>query len=137
MLSEEKEESDGAVTPKEHIAALYKERAHNDSNSVTLSNTLFKDIATLFKGSHKYLLELLQNADDTGVADRPIRVEFTLLGQYLIVSHTGQPFSAEDVDKICDNAQQRHQQKLNDIKKTGYKGIGFKSIFSISHMVCL
>ena len=54
---------------------------------------------------------------------------------YLIFSHTGQDFTYIDVEKISDNAQQCHQDKSNDGNKTGYKGIGFKSIFSISDMV--
>ena len=47
-----------------HIEAIFATRAKNDPNSITLANTLAKDIHTLFKGPNKYILELLQNADD-------------------------------------------------------------------------
>lgn len=47
-----------------HIESIFATRAKNDPNSITLANTLAKDIHTLFKGPNKYILELLQNADD-------------------------------------------------------------------------
>lgn len=62
-------------------------------------------------------------------------MNFALVGEYLVVTHNAVPFSTEDVDKICDNAQQRHRTKLQDTQKTGYKGIGFKTIFAASDCV--
>lgn len=87
------------LDPKLHIEKLFQQRARNDLNSVTLANTLNKDIETLFKGPHKFIFELLQNADDAGESKQPVAVEFILLEDHLIFRHNGQPFTPEDVEK--------------------------------------
>ncbi len=131
--------SDGTAEEKSHLLHLYKERAHCDANSTTLAQTLTKDISTGFKGHHKYLFELLQNADDAALPEKPQMVSLHLVEnkteKYLIISHTGKHFDANDVEKIADNAQQLYHDKAYDQQKTGYKGIGFKAIFSISDCV--
>ena len=123
------------LDPKPHIEKLFQQRARNDLNSVTLANTLNKDIETLFKGPHKFIFELLQNADDAGESKQPVAVEFILLEDHLIFRHNGQPFTPEDVEKICDNAQQRYLDKIENPHKTGYKGIGFKALFNVADSV--
>lgn len=122
-------------TPYEHIMDIFRLRAHNDGNSITLANTLNKDIRTSFVGQHKFIFELLQNADDASSSQNNVDVTVTLLDHHLIFSHSGQHFSPEDVDRLCDNAQQKQSGKASDLDKTGYKGIGFKSIFSMSDCV--
>ena len=125
------------LEPKQHIQKLFGQRARNDSNSVTLANTLNKDIETLFKGPHKFIFELLQNADDAGESKQSVAVEFILLHDQLILCHDGQSFTPEDVEKICDNAQQRYLDKIENPHKTGYKGIGFKALFSVADSVSI
>ena len=124
-------------TPKEHIERLYREKANNDINSATLARSLLKDINTAFKGGQKFLFELLQNADDA--ADEAIAVSFNIVyineACYLLFSHEGKHFNEIDVNKICDFAQQEHHDKSENPNKIGYKGIGFKAIFSIADSV--
>ena len=124
-----------------HIRSLYAKRAKNDENSSTLAQTLETNILTAFKGEHKFIFELLQNADDVAKQDEILEVSFVLKKisfngrYYLIFSHSGMHFTAEDVEKICDNGQQYLQEKSRATQKIGYKGIGFKAVFSIADCV--
>lgn len=137
------EQSLQAVSEQEkHIRKIFEYSAKNDPNSSKLTRSLEKDIQTAFNGDHKYIFELLQNADDAVKNQENVVVRFHYLPaslsggtSYLIFSHTGEHFLPHDVDKITDYAQQEHQEKIQDINKTGYKGIGFKSVFSIASCV--
>lgn len=118
------------------IQELYKEKTKNDSNSKSLSNLLNILTKTVFGDANRFVFELLQNADDSprerGIAD--IEVELKLLDRYLIFSHTGKHFSKEDVKGISDVGS-GDSGKTKDLEKTGYKGIGFKSIFGTCDQV--
>lgn len=117
------------------IKELFSQRAKNDLNSTTLANTLNKDLETVFHSHEKFLLELLQNADDAGSRDSFLDLHFQSKSHYLLFSHNGKPFDWNDVQAICDNAQQQLGNKRHDMEKTGYKGIGFKSVFVIADCV--
>ncbi len=127
----------GTELPKDHINRLREERENNDANSTTLANTLDKDINTSFAGDNKFILELLQNADDAAISGKEVKISIIQINDYLIFLHNGKPFTYQDVEKICDNAQQKHRDKIEDNTKTGYKGIGFKAIFSIASCVTI
>lgn len=139
MFSEQQKKS------KQHVAALFTELAKNDRGHSALAQTLEKDISTGFKGDQKFIYELLQNADDSHDPAKPdlaIKVRFTVITvsnaiSYLVFSHNGQHFTNTDVEKICDNAQQRYADKSADSGKIGYKGIGFKAVFSVSECVAI
>lgn len=124
-----------------HIEKLHRKKAKNDDNSSTLAQKLRCDIFTAFKGEHKFIFELLQNADDSAPTDRTIETSFvfkkSLDGQsdYLVFSHSGTHFSEQDVEKLCNYSQQHVKDKSSDSKKIGYKGVGFKSVFSIADCV--
>ena len=124
---------------RQHIAQLFQEKAKCKSNDTDLANTLERDISTAFKGEQKYIFEMLQNADDAGIEQDKISVSFQVVndagGKYLIISHTGSHFTATDVDKITSNAQQYYKDKTSNQEVIGYKGVGFKAIFSISDCV--
>ena len=133
-----------AESQKAHINKIQREYLTVEKDeicpnraAVNLANTLSRDIETLFKGQNKFILELLQNADDTGEKQKPVTIEFTFSDKYLIIRHNGRSFSHEDVEKICDNAQQYYRDKIDNPNKTGHKGIGFKALFSISDFVCI
>lgn len=121
------------------IKKIFESRAKNDPNSITLANTLLSNIETAFKGDHKYVYELLQNADDEGLENTPLIVKITVIKfqqkQYLIFSHSGRHFTLNDLNNICDNAQQQNKEKTNQANKIGYKGVGFKAVFTIADQV--
>jgi len=121
------------LSPQAHIEDLRRRKQTTDDNAKTLTKTLHRDIAKDFSGNNKYLFELLQNADDASNGD-PVNVEFRIVEDYLILKHTGEPFNKEHVEKLCDYVQ-REGGKAVQSNKIGYKGIGFKSIFTISDCV--
>lgn len=118
------------------IQELYNEKTKNDSNSKSLANLLNILTKTVFGDANRFIFELLQNADDSpngiGVAD--VEVKLKLLDKHLIFSHTGKHFSKDDVKGISDVGN-GESGKTKDIDKTGYKGIGFKSIFGTCDQV--
>jgi hypothetical protein len=119
------------ASPQAHIDDLNKRKNKNDENSTSLTHDIELQIETALKGEQKIFFELIQNADDT----RATQISMQIIGSYLLIMHDGQDFSESDVEKICDIAQQRYQDKSNEQGKTGYKGIGFKAIFSVADRV--
>lgn len=118
---------------KAHVQAIFQRKSQINENSQTLAHCLNKDIHTELDGLFKLIFEQIQNADDAEASD----LTFTLEGDYLIVSHDGHHFSYHDVEKICNYAPQDDAIKINDLNKTGHKGIGFKSIFSVYECVMI
>lgn len=120
---------------KQFISSLFAEKAKNDSNSQDLTNTLDILSKTVFGDVNRFIFELLQNADDSPSGPNlPVHVEFRLLENYLIFKHSGAHFSQNDILGIS-KVGSRSSEKDKDIEKTGYKGIGFKSIFGASDCV--
>lgn len=121
---------------KAFIESIYNESLRKDRISKGLANTLNILTKTVFGEANRFVFELLQNADDApkqkGVAD--VEVEFILLNKYLIFRHNGGHFTQADVNGISDIGS-RESEKDKDGDKTGYKGIGFKSVFGTSDCV--
>ncbi len=118
---------------RQHIESLKVRKNTQDDNARTLTETLHRDIANDFSGNNKYLFELLQNADDASNG-ATVHVEFKMVDDYLILTHNGIPFDDQHTEKLC-NYVQREGGKTTQADKIGYKGIGFKSIFTISDRV--
>ena len=55
---------------------------------------------------------------------------------HIIVNHNGIPFSDQDVTSITSIGYSSPDKSKN-IKKTGYKGIGFKAVFIVSDKVVI
>ncbi|TAF66449.1 MAG: DUF3883 domain-containing protein [Cytophagales bacterium] len=107
---------------------------NNPEQSITTANlcdTISRDINT---DSQRFIYELLQNADDasnqSGILD--VRVDF--VEEFVVVSHKGEPFSKIDIESISSAGD---GTKTGDSNKTGFKGIGFKSVFSHSNFVII
>lgn len=86
----------------------------------------------LYQDSKRFVYELLQNADDSAVSGKKVRVIIKLFGSRLLVAHDGKAFDERDVNGITgvdDGA------KKEDMDKTGFKGIGFKAVFGQSEKV--
>ena len=121
---------------KEFIENLFKEKAKNDSNSEDLANTLNILSKTVFGDVNRFVFELLQNADDSPTPESSdnLNVTFHLFDNYLLFSHNGKHFDASDVKGIS-RVGSLDSRKDKEIEKTGYKGIGFKSVFRTSDCV--
>lgn len=119
------------MTPKEFIQQLQlqnssygnPEQASNQANSIEALST---DIYTDRK---RFIYELLQNADDASVNNGHLIVHFWFFDGWLAVSHQGEPFTEVDIESIASVGD---GNKQGDENKTGFKGIGFKSVFSHS-----
>ncbi|MBD2519192.1 DUF3883 domain-containing protein [Nostoc sp. FACHB-973] len=99
--------------------------------TANLCNTISRDINT---DSQRFIYELLQNADDASNQNNRLDVQIDFVGDYLIISHKGEPFSEIDIESISSAGD---GTKTGDNKKTGFKGIGFKSVFSHSNFVII
>jgi len=117
---------------KEHIQLRF-ERLNNPEANKIIANLMREIGKGMYSSKQRMIFELLQNADD---APGKEKVEFHIdtNGDYFFVMHDGIPFSRNDVDAITSAAE---STKRKDKKKTGYKGIGFKSVFTDSSEVWL
>ena len=89
--------------------------------------------ADMYLNRGRMFYELLQNADDAA-AKLGVRIRIQVVGNYLIFAHDGKSFDLKDFDAITSMANSR---KSGDNSKTGYKGIGFKSVFTDSLQVLI
>ena len=113
---------------QEHTGYSTPGQAVNQASSLDdLSSDLYTD-------SKRFIYELLQNADDSSQNNETIKVWIKTFEDYLIVAHSGKPFSSRDLQGICNV---NHGTKKSDPTKTGYKGIGFKSVFGQSEHVTI
>ncbi|MGF1532743.1 MAG: sacsin N-terminal ATP-binding-like domain-containing protein [Bernardetiaceae bacterium] len=107
---------------------------NNPEQAITTANlceTISKDINT---DSQRFLYELLQNADDASNQSEMLDVRIDFMGDYVAISHKGEPFSEIDIESISSAGD---GTKAGDSNKTGFKGIGFKSVFSHSNFVII
>jgi hypothetical protein len=107
---------------------------NNPEQAITTANlcdTISRDINT---DSQRFIYELLQNADDASNLSGTLDVRVDFVGDFVVVSHKGEPFSKIDIESISSAGD---GTKTGDSNKTGFKGIGFKSVFSHSNFVII
>ena len=104
--------------------------------SLTQSNLLETVSKDIYPDPKRFILEMLQNCDDSSFNHNCGKLEMTinLFKQSLIISHKGKPFDENDIRSICSAGA---STKVKNEKATGYKGIGFKSIFQHSNKVII
>ena len=90
-----------------------------------------KDIYT---DNTRFVYELLQNADDASCKSGKLTFRIDFVGYYLVVSHCGKAFTEDDIESICSIGD---GTKISDSEQTGFKGIGFKSVFAHSKSVII
>ena len=104
------------------------EQAIDQANSCdSLSNDIYTD-------NKRFIYELLQNADDASCNNGKLDFQINFVDNYIIISHNGELFSESDIESICSVGD---GNKRGDENKTGYKGIGFKSVFANSDFVII
>lgn len=115
---------------KEQVEKSFKENKTPKSNRE--SACYLKEIgADMYTDRDRMFYELLQNADDSS-SPRGVKIMVQVKDNYLIFTHDGLSFSRQDFRSIVSTA---NSTKKLDRKKTGYKGIGFKSVFTDSERV--
>lgn len=88
--------------------------------------------ADMNKQELSFLFEIIQNANDYPQGKKPVHLDISIDDTKMVIEHNGTPFEAHHVDSLC-NVLKTTKEEGED--KIGYKGIGFKSIFSISDHV--
>lgn len=121
---------------KQFIDSLSQKRAnYNDAeqafSQAQALHLLSKDIYT---DSKRFIYELLQNADDASNSKNNLDVSIHFLDNYLIVAHKGEAFTEIDIESLSSTGD---GVKSTQAKKTGFKGIGFKSVFNHSDYVII
>lgn len=123
------------TTPKAIIERIFSLRSDykDPSQSANLANSLDIISGDIYSEGQRFIYELIQNADDASDDSENI-VQFAFIEDNLIISHKGREFSEQDIDaltKVGDST------KKNEKNQTGYKGIGFKSVFGRSTNVTI
>jgi len=123
------------MSKKAFIDELYKKRStfSDPDQAEMLANLLDTVSSDIYSESQRFIFELIQNADDAGLNDSN-EIHFDFHSNSLIVSHKGKPFDEADIEGIANAGK---GTKSSDISKTGYKGIGFKSVFGKSNRVTI
>ncbi len=85
----------------------------------------------MYSSKDRMFFELIQNADDAA-SKKGVLINVKTVGDYLTVKHNGYSFDRDDFVSITTAAN--GTKKANE-NKTGYKGIGFKSVFTDSEQV--
>lgn len=94
---------------------------------------LLKEIGkNMYSSKERMFFELIQNADDAAPEKDGVSINSFTKGDYLVFSHDGFSFDKYDFEAITSAAV--GTKKANE-NKTGYKGIGFKSVFTDSQQV--
>ena len=83
----------------------------------------------VFTRSSGFILEFIQNAEDSGINLKNTgNFKIVINKKRIKIIHNGTPFSQNDVRSICGIASSKKPEKGN----LGYLGIGFKSVFKVS-----
>lgn len=121
------------INPYREITRLRYERLDNPEANRMIAHLMREIGKGLYSSKQRMIFELLQNADDTPAGDI-VSFHIDAYYDYFLVMHNGVPFNQDDVEAITSAAE---STKRNDKKKTGYKGIGFKSVFTDSEEVII
>jgi len=109
--------------PIRHKAARRWDQLEQDPELAGPWHQLFKQV----QSPGHVLSELLQNADDAGATEASVRIE----GQTFVFEHNGEDFSEEHFASLCRFGYS-NKRALHTI---GFRGIGFKSTFSLGDCV--
>lgn len=106
----------------------------NPEQAIDQANSCDSLSSDIYTDSKRFIYELLQNADDASCKSGNLDFQIDFIGEYIIVSHKGESFSEIDIKSICSVGD---GNKRGDENKTGFKGIGFKSVFAHSEYVII
>ena len=114
------------------IRKIFSETGSTTRDAKNISNALHAIMGDLYTETERFVFELLQNADDQPEEGKMVNVKLKALDENLLFLHDGKPFTEADVESISSIGD---STKKKDTEKTGYKGIGFKSVFSDAETV--
>lgn len=111
------------------ILDLQRKRSNysHPDQATSQANSLILLSSGIYTEEERFVFELLQNAVDAhSITSSCLDVKIMLEDDYLIFMHNGDAFTERDIEGLCDVG---NGNKMTDVKKIGYKGIGFKSVF--------
>ena len=117
------------------ISNLQKKRCdyNHPDQATSQANSLILLSSGIYTEEERFVFELLQNAVDAHSDDsKLLDVKMIIKDGYFIFLHNGDAFTERDIEGLCDVG---NGNKMKDVKKIGYKGIGFKSVFMRSDCV--
>jgi len=120
------------LSPKKFIEQWFYKKGHTPGDASTIAGQLTLNELELYTHTKRFIIELIQNAEDMPDGNRDVNIEINLLPNHLLFLHNGKFFDREDVKAISDAAK---STKSKSLSQTGYKGIGFKSVFTDSTRV--
>ena len=115
---------------EESVSLSFKQHTSPNTNT-SVANLLEEVGQNLYTSKKRMFFELLQNADDSA-PENGVQVKLQLTDDHFVLTHDGFPFNKHDFESITSAAKSTKSAKE---KKTGYKGIGFKSVFTNSESV--
>lgn len=115
---------------KESVNLSFKQHTSPNTNT-SVANLLEEVGQNLYTSKKRMFFELLQNADDAA-PQNGVQVKVQIKDDFFLLTHDGFSFSRHDFESITSAAKSTKSAKK---QKTGYKGIGFKSVFTNSESV--
>lgn len=124
---------------RKEVELVFSKREDPEANKIIAS--LLRQVGSqMYSEKSRMLFELLQNADDAApsryqqdvVQDPKVHVLIDIRKNGILFQHNGCAFNFEDFRSITSAANSTKGVKK---KSTGYKGIGFKSVFTNSKSV--
>ncbi|MEH2062377.1 MAG: DUF3883 domain-containing protein [Nostoc sp.] len=113
--------------PRKWLEYLFNNTGSTPKDALDLARALKKIAGDLYTETERFIFEILQNADDFPGDSGIVKTHFVILQEHLLILHDGKHFSQREVEAISSIGD---STKSNDSSKTGYKGIGFKSVFT-------
>ena len=125
-----------AENPYRHIVNEVFMKSDNPHSNTTIARLLEEVGKQMYSSKDRTFFELLQNADDAAapMSTNAVEVFVGKSDDCLLFCHSGCPFNRTDFIAISSAANSTKRKAGN---KTGYKGIGFKSVFSDAESVHL
>ena len=111
------------------IQDLQKRRCNynHPDQATSQANSLVLLSSGIYTEEERFVFELLQNAVDAhSEKSNLLDVKMIIKEGYFVFLHNGEAFTERDIEGLCDVG---NGNKMKDVKKIGYKGIGFKSVF--------
>lgn len=98
---------------------------NNPYNVIDIAEAVEALAIDIYSENKRFIYELIQNADDAAIVDQS-ELMIEIKSGFVVLSHNGKPFDERDLRGLCGIGR---GTKRDDESKTGYKGIGFKSVF--------
>ena len=114
------------------VKGIFEQTGATPLDALNLAKALTRLSGDLYTETERFIFEILQNADDLPGESKKVKIEFVLLEEHLLIVHNGKPFTAGNVKALSAIGA---STQSNNSSTTGYKGIGFKSVFTDSDCV--